>query len=291
MEPAEFEIKMQAAIDAFARNDWVRALALTDQLAEIAPDVSGVFAIRAAALLATGSAKPALNDAQRAVRLDAANLLAHLLLADAAGRCGKLGLAQQSLERAIDLSKRDPTILAEYAWFMATNRAPRLAEDAAQAAIRANPKSAAAWAALGLAQNRMHQASLANESLKHALQLDPNDRRAQTANVLSLQSKGQTDRAKALASIMADDPANAPLVQFVHQAAKSGELQRKIIERVGVENLTPVVQVFGPWFWSELSAWALAIGLIGWGSPGWQMIALFASIALLRIWLFWWRDR
>ena len=99
-------------------------------------------------------------------------------------------------ELAIARFGKHPALLSDYAWFMATERGPKLAEAAAHAAIEADAASSTAWAALGLAQFRLHRRGDAEASLRRALELNPNDIYAQSAMVTLLQEqrRGQQGR-------------------------------------------------------------------------------------------------
>ena len=66
--------------------------------------------------------------------------------------------------------------------------------------------SSIAWAALGLAEYRLHRRREAEADLRRALKLDPNDIYAQSAMVVLLQEQRQDDRAEALADLLAENP-------------------------------------------------------------------------------------
>ena len=132
-------------------------------------------AIRARVLLHSDAGEEALSESRRAAELAPRDGRVHLFLGLAAWRCERLTLGQQSLERAIELSGGNPGMLVDYAWFMAVERGPRLAEDAALEAVAANETSSTAWAALGLVQSRLHERDEAQKSLDRAMTLDPDD--------------------------------------------------------------------------------------------------------------------
>jgi Tfp pilus assembly protein PilF len=204
---------------------------IADQLTAAVPHDPLVRAIRAQGLLSAGDPDEALSEARRAVELDPQNAFAHRLLGLAAWRAGKLSLAQESLQRAVALSAGDGRASADYAWFMAQERGPRLAEEAAQQAVQADPASSTAWAALGLVQYRLHRRGEAEESLRHALRLDPNDIYAQSAMVVLLQDKRRDDQAVALAHLLEEQPGAEDFVAAVRREAKNRQIDKMLVER------------------------------------------------------------
>jgi len=231
MDEAEIRRLTNRAIEALRDEKYTRAVAIADQLAADVPDDPTVRAIRAQALLAGDTADEALAEARRAVELSPASEHAHRLLGLAAWRAERLTLAQQSLERAVELSSRRPDVLAEYAWFMASERGPRLAEEAAREAVDTNETLSTAWAALGLAQYRLRHRREAEESLRRALQLDPDDIYAQSAMAVLLQEMRQDDKAEALADLLQDNPGAEEFVAAVHDEAKNRQLAGILVER------------------------------------------------------------
>jgi len=227
----EIQALIDQALQALRRDDHVRAVAIADQLAAVAPEHAVVRAIRAQALLGSEDGEEALAEARRAVELGGEDPFAHLLLGMAAWRCEKHTLAQGSLERALELSRRDPKFLAEYAWFMASQRGPRPAEEAAREAVDADAASSVAWAALGLAQYRLHRRDDAEASLHRALKLDPNDIYAQSAMVVLLQDRRQDDKAVALAKLLEDSPGTEEFVEAVRSEAKQRQIAKMLLER------------------------------------------------------------
>lgn len=219
------------ALEALKYGDHVRALAIADQLAEVVPADPIVRGIRAQALLGSGAGEEAFEEARQAAQLDPENDHAHLLLGLAAWRSERLTLAQQSLERALELSGRKPGLLIDYAWFMASERGPRLAEEAASEAVRAAEGSSTAWAALGLAQFRLRRRSEAEASLKRALELDPNDPYAQSVMVTLLQEQRQDKKAIALANLLEDTAGTEEFVEAVRDQAKQRQIAKKLLER------------------------------------------------------------
>jgi len=250
----EFQDLCDDALTALRDGDYVRAVALADQLVAAKPDDAVVRGIRAQALLGADAGEDAVEEARRAVQLDPNNRYAHRLLGLSAWRAGRLSLAQESFERAIELSGRQPELLAEYAWFMATERGPRPAERAAQEAVDADPESATAWAALGLAQHKLHRRREAEASLGRALKLDPNDLYAQGAMATLLQDLRRDPQAEALAELLKEVPGTEQLVEEIHREAKRRQVARMLVERQAMPT-TP-----SPFFSRRLGVWLLMAG-------------------------------
>jgi Tfp pilus assembly protein PilF len=231
MDEREIQRLAEEALEALRSGDHVRAVGITDGLVAVAPNDATVRALRAEALWKSDAAEEALAEARQAVDLDPQNHRNHTLLGVTAWQAGRLTLAQQSLERAIELSGRKPGVLADYAWFMASERGPRLAEQAAREAVRANRESSTAWAALGLAQFRLHRRREAEASLKRALKLDPNDPFAQSVMVTLLHDQRKDKSAVALAHLLADTPGTEPLVEAVRDEAKRRRIEGEVVQR------------------------------------------------------------
>jgi len=248
---SDFQDLCDDALTALRDGDYVRAVALADQLVAAKPDDAVVRGIRAQALLGADAGEDAVEEARRAVELDPNNRYGHRLLGLSAWRAGRLTLAQESFERAIELSGRRPELLAEYAWFMASERGPRPAERAAQQAIDADPESATAWAALGLAQHKLHRRREAEASLGRALKLDPNDLYAQGAMAALLQDLRRDPQAEALAELLGDVPGTEQLVEEIHREAKRRQVARMLVERQAMPT-TPT-----PFFTRRLAVWLL----------------------------------
>ena len=187
MDDPEVRKLIDQAIAALHGGDFVRVVGIGDQLAAAAPESAVIHSIRAQALLGADAPDESFQEAHRAVALLPEDEHAHLLLAYASWRTQRLTLAQDSFEKAIELSGHRPSSLSDYAWFMASERGPRPGELAAKAAVEADANSSTAWAALGLAQFRLHRRREAEASLRRALQLNPNDIYAQSAMVALLQ--------------------------------------------------------------------------------------------------------
>ncbi len=231
MNEAEFAALVEEALTALRRADYIRALALADQLVAAEPDRAVVRALRAQALLGADAAAESLEEARQAVELSPTDAYAQRLLALSAWRGGRLGLAQESFQRAIALSRDSAPFLAEFAWFMATERGPKLAETAARQAIEADAASSTAWAALGSAQRRLHRRADAEESLRRALRLNPNDIYAQSAMVTLLQEQRRDAKAEALADLLKEHQGTEEFVKSVQEEAKQRRLARILVER------------------------------------------------------------
>lgn len=230
MDQATIAELAEEAFRALERGDHVRALQIADQLAAILPDDALVRVIRSQALLDAGNAAEALEEARQAVQRAPENDRAQQLLGRAAWQSHDFALAQQSFERAVEISGRKPALLAEYAWFMACAGAPKFAEAAARRAMRADAACPTAWAALGRAQHRLNRLVDAQNSLGRALELDPNNLSAQAAMVMLLRARGDEAKATALARVMEDNPAAAQFLASAEHEAKAVRLCQRLLE-------------------------------------------------------------
>ncbi len=287
MDPSRMDECVEQALDALRQGNHARTLSIADQLAAAIPDEPLVCVIRAQALLDSDAVQDALVEAKRAVALDPQNPYAHLLLAWALWRLQKLTPAQQSFERAVELSGRRSEFLDEYAWFMAYERGPKLAERAAAEAVRADEKSASAWAALGLARLRLHRMDDAEAALKRALKLDPNSVRAQSAMVILLQKQGKDSSALALTNLVEDSPGSEAFVDAVRAQAKERRISRVILEREEVQD-----ELFAEprrHLWAWIGSGVLLVGtlllLFRPDSPG--SVFFCVVIPLLCLWRLW----
>jgi Tfp pilus assembly protein PilF len=321
MDEPEFRDLIDQAFAALGAEDYVRAVGIADQLAAAAPDRAVVRAIRAQALLGTDAPEESFQEARRAVELDRHDGYAQRLLAMTAWRTGRLALAQESFRTAIDLStpgrKGDrsnlprPTfgqcppagcfaqigpvpfsphraaVLSQYAWFLATERGPKPAQQAAQAAIAADAESSTAWAALGLAQFRLHRRDQAEASLRRALQLNPNDLYAQSAVVTLLQDQHDDAKAEALAGLIGQHAGTEELVAAVRDNAKQRQIARMLVERkVDLKELVDEPRSYR-WIW--LLAGAAVVTMFAYLVSPWlaivvMVITLFLLVAMRR-WL------
>jgi len=291
MDDEQFGRLMGEALEALAREDDLRALALADQLAAERPDAPVVRALRAQVLLRRedfDSAEEALHEARRAVELAPNDPLAHWLAATAAWRVGRIGPAQESFEEAVALSGRAPRLMADYAWFMAQQRGPRPAEQAARAAIDADPSNSTAWAALGMAQYRLHQYREAERSLCEALRLDPNDIYAQSAMAVLLQQTGRDDQAVAITRLLEDVRGTEDFVQSVRRGAQQRRLARMLADRNVMPELPERESASYAWVWALAIAMLLVPVVLIAFAP--KSIGLFLVILLVPLLLRRWRD-
>ena len=284
MDRFESDKLFEQANDALAGGDYVRAVAIADQLTTGLPDNFAAWLLCAESLLASGAAEEPLEAARRAVELDTRSEQAHRLLGLAAWRCEKLTLAQQSLERALELSSRRADLLAEFAWFMASERGPRLAEAAAHEAVEADEMSSTAWAALGLAEFRLHRHRQAEASLRRALALNPGDVYAQSAMAVLLQHQRKDSEAEALADRMAQMPGTEQLVESIREEARQRKLERLLVQRDIAADPTAALWPRRLAMWLVLSVSIIAaVYLIFWPrGPG--IIVILIIFPLLLLW-------
>ena len=283
MDEADVQDLIERAFDALRGGDYVRALAVGDQLVAARPEHAVARAIRAQALLGADSPEESFQEASQAVELAPDDEHAHRLLALAAWRTGRMAMAQALFQRAIEQSGRrgkkgdrhrlpgrpatnlrsvpgfaqtEPVplfprsaILSEYAWFMANERGPKLAERSAREAVEADAGSSTAWAALGLAQFRLHRREEAEASLRRALELNPNDIYAQSAMVALLQDRRDDRNAEALVGLLQEHAGTEELVASVRDEAKQRRIARLLMERkVDIEQLVSEPRRYG-WIW------------------------------------------
>jgi len=231
MEPSEFEKLIDEARDALDRGDDVRAVAIADQLIAAAPDDRTARVIRAQGLLGMASPQEAVDEARLAAELAPNVDEVHWLLATAAWQARRLHLAQQSFERAVELSGYRAEVLADFAWFMAAERGPRPAEKIARQAIEADANSSIAWTALGLAQYKLRRRGEAEESLRRALQINPDDTGAQSAMAMLLQDTGRGQQAEVLVELLEDAPGTKDFVESARGEAKRRKIAQMLLER------------------------------------------------------------
>ncbi len=231
MEPSEFEQLIDEAREALDQGDDVRAVAVADQLIAAAPDDRTARVIRAQGLLGMANPQEALDEARRAAELAPDVDEVHRLLATAAWQARRLHLAQQSFERAVELSGYRAEVLADFARFMATERGPRPAEKIARQAIEADANSATAWTALGLTQYKLRRHGEAEESLRRALQIDPDDTDAKATLAMLMQDTGRGQQAEVLVELLEDAPGSKDFVESVRGEAKRRKIAKMLVER------------------------------------------------------------
>ncbi len=282
MVESEAHDLIERAFAALAEEDYVRALAIGDQLVAALPDRAVVRAIRAQALLGSDAPEESYSEARRAVDLAPEDEHAHRLLAMAAWRAERLAIAQEAFERAIELFGKHPVLLSDYAWFMATERGPKLGKEAAEAAVEADAGSSTAWAALGLAQFRLHRRTEAETSLRRALELNPNDIYAQSAMVTLLQDRGEDGKAEALAGLLEEHAGAEDLVAAVHQEAKRRRIGRMLVERKVDIDAPPRQPRSAAWVWVLAVATLIGV-LFSFFGPLYLPIVLFVGIVLVVV--------
>jgi Tfp pilus assembly protein PilF len=282
MEEWEVHDLIESAFSALSAEDYVRALAIGDQLVAELPDRAVVRAIRAQALLGSDAAEESYAEARRAIDLDPEDEHAHRLLAMAAWRAERLAIAQEAFQRAIERFGKHGALLSDYAWFMATERGPKLGKEAAEAAIEADADSSTAWAALGLAQFRLHRFTEAETSLRRALELNPNDIYAQSAMVTLLQDRRQDSKAEALAGLLEEHVGAEDLVAAVRDEAKRRRIGRMLVERKVDIDAPPPQPRSGAWVW--VLAVATLIGLLfSLSGPMYLPIILGVAVVLVLV--------
>jgi Tfp pilus assembly protein PilF len=272
---------IEQAFAALSNSDYVRALAIADQLVAELPDRAVVRAIRAQALLGSDAPEESYNEARRAVELAPDDGHAQRLLAMAAWRTARLGQAQESFVRAIEFSHQSAALLADYAWFMATERGPKLGKEAADAAVEADATSSTAWAALGLAQYRLHRRAEAEASLRRALELNPNDIYAQSAMVTLLQDRRQDGRAEALVGLLAEYAGTEDLVAAVRDEAKRRKIGGMLIERKVDVDAPPRESRSALWVWVIAAATLVGILFSLFGLMYLPIVLVFAAALVI----------
>ena len=288
MDESEIHDLIDQAFTALNGGDYVRALALGDQIVAARPRRAVAHAIRAQALLRADSPGESLKEARRAADLAPDDEHAHRLLAMAAWRSERLALAQESYERAIKLSGRRPEILSDYAWFMVNQRGPKLAEAAAREAVEADAQSSTAWAALGLAQFRLRCRTEAEESLRRALTLNPNDIYAQSAMIAVLQDRRDDRGAEALAHLLQEHAGTEEFVASIRDEARERRIARMLMERkIDLDEVVSEPKSYG-WVW--LLGGGTLLAMISFFLDPWAPAVVVAVTLLLLVVLRGWLD-
>jgi Tfp pilus assembly protein PilF len=282
MEEADIHDLIERAFAALAAEDYARALAIGDQLVAELPDRAVIRAIRAQALLGSDAPQESYDEAHRAIDLDPEDEHAHRLLAMAAWRAGRLAIAQEAFEQAIDRFGKHPALLSDYAWFMATERGPKLGKAAAHAAIEADTTSSTAWAALGLAQFRLHRRDEAEVSVRHALELNPNDIYAQSVMVALLQDRHDDSKAEALASLLGEHAGAEEVLVAVREEAKRRRIGRMLVERKVDVDAPPRPSRTAAWVWVLAAATLVAV-LFSFFGPLYLPIVLAVAVVLVLV--------
>jgi Tfp pilus assembly protein PilF len=206
MKPEDVEKLAKRAFEAFMAEKHVLGLALTDQLIEAVPTNATFRCWQVYGLLDGGQPQEAVEAARRAVQVAPGAFETHLVLAQSLWTCDNPNEAQREFEQAISLSRGHPYVLSEYASFLAIDRDAADAHRVAEEAIKANPNSADAWAALGVAQYRLQRIPEAKSSLRRSLELNPASNRAALAMQAVLSEVARRKGAAALRDMIKDIP-------------------------------------------------------------------------------------
>ena len=283
MEESEIHDLIESAFAALGDGDYVRALAIGDQLAAELPDRAVVRAIRAQALLGADCARGIVRRGPPRGRSGPGRRARP-------SASGDVGLAHRAARRwprsrssgRSRFPARRPALLSEYAWFMATERGPKLAKEAAEAAVEADANSSTAWAALGLAQYRLHRRAEAEASLRRALELNPNDIYAQSAMVTLLQDRRQDSKAEALVGLLEEHAGTEELVAAVRDEAKRRQIGRMLVERKVDVDAPP--REPRSYFWIWVLAAATLVGLLfSFFGPMYLPVVLLFAVILLFV--------
>ena len=319
MDEADVQDLIERAFDALRGGDYVRALAVGDQLVAARPEHAVARAIRARALLGADSPEESFQEALSGGRIGAGRRtrpsalgtgrLAHRAdgygpgvvpasdrAVGAAGEKGDRhrlpGRPATNLRSVPGFAQTEPVplfprsaILSEYAWFMANERGPKLAERSAREAVEADAGSSTAWAALGLAQFRLHRREEAEASLRRALELNPNDIYAQSAMVALLQDRRDDRNAEALVGLLQEHAGTEELVASVRDEAKQRRIARLLMERkVDIEQLVSEPRRYG-WIW--VAGAGTFVALLSYLLDPWApvvvvLLTLFLLVALCK---------
>ncbi len=255
--------QLERAQGALRAGNYEYVLALTEEILAYERQLPEIWALRAKAFAQLQRPLEALEAARRYAAANPDDASAQWELAQYAWRAGRLGLAQQAMEKTLEITGDDPTFLANYAWFLSFERGPRLAEGVARRAVMVAPDSSTAWAALGLAQLRLHRMKEAEASLKRALQLDPNDPCAQCATLFLLKEERENEKAVALAKILEDNPGAEPIADSIRREIARRMMARKLVERGVAVDVSPTPFNWrGPILWTMIgltAAWMIFI--------------------------------
>jgi cytochrome c-type biogenesis protein CcmH/NrfG len=177
--------------------------------------------------------------------------------------------------------------MSDYAWFMASERGPKPAEQAAKRAVEADPESSTSWAALGLVQYRLHRRGEARTSLRRALQLNPKDIYAQSAMAVLLQDMREDDQAEVLADLLKEHAGTEEFVENVRRQAKHRRIARMLMERKTELDKPADEPRSYRWIWLLGGATPVAIlsyFIDPWG-PAWVAGFTLVVLVVLRKWL------
>lgn len=117
----------------------------------------------------------ALEELKRGLLLDPNFSALHTLQGLAFQRAGEPALAQASLQRALALNPQDPDGLHNLAWVLCLQARPSEALPVFERALALPAAPAKTWMAQGLCQKRIGQPQAAEQSLRQAHRLAPDD--------------------------------------------------------------------------------------------------------------------
>jgi Tfp pilus assembly protein PilF len=231
VEPSERHLERDV-IAAVGQGQYLRALALADQLVEERPDEPIPRCWRAYALAHLEHWEEAWQEAQTAAAAGPANEAAYLVKARIASQTGRQRPAREAYQRALELSTSHTEVLTEYAVFMAMEMPPNQAEPICSLAAKETPNSPTAHAALGLALYRQRVYKLAEGHLKRALELDANCPMARVAMAMLLEDTGRSNQARALASLLTEDPRTNAYAGLLQKRAMETDVLRRALDRL-----------------------------------------------------------
>ena len=247
----------ERAAEALSDGDAVLALALGDQIAAMDSEDATARIIRTHALLVMNSDDEAFREGQIAALLEPENDDAQIALALAAWRKKRLNLAQRAFEKAVELSDGNTEFQAQYVWFLASERGPRLAMRTAEDVLLHYPESATAWAALGLAQLRLHRHEDAEASTRKALEVDPENPEAQWTMIRILKRRGEFRQAAALRSMLLESNRSTAVLPWDEDAEpKSSDAED---DESATQTVPPVLLVEKP----TPRKWPRRLALVG----------------------------
>lgn len=149
------------------------AVQLLEQLGNDSPHDAVMACYRARMYIELGRFERAAAAARQAIDLDGHNVEGWLWLARAHWSGRRIAQAQQTFERARQLSDDAPEVFAEYAMFMGDERGPNISEPVIAKALEIAGERADTWAAVACLHKRQGRLIEAEQAAKHALEIDP----------------------------------------------------------------------------------------------------------------------
>ncbi len=293
MDPYRIEEEIGRAVTALCAGNDALALAICDQLAATVSDDPRIATLRAEALMVGEAWEEALAEAARAAEMAPTDAYTRDVLARAEWNAERLTAAQADFELAITLSGREPEYLDNYAWFMAVARGPNLAEAAALEAIKANVKSAVAWAALGWAQLRLRKKGDARRSLSRAFECDKDEPRAHWAMKAVLEETGEHKQAQAFASLTGLDERQKEMISAAQKEVNDAndEIVESFAKKGGGES---ILDHYRPkkniWAGIGISVLVIVICAALPLGEGWRMFCMLMAFAMARFFWMTYRD-